>query len=120
MTPAECIYESVKDSLGLPLNAFVDATQDWEFFPVTERDQIIGGVMQKDNEVHVGFVRQGACIRGHIRRILGGVLAAHGYAVTAVRKSNKRGLRFCERLGFEKTHEENGVVFMKCLRCKYV
>jgi hypothetical protein len=120
MTPAECIYESVKDSLALPLDVFVRATGDWEFVPVTENGQMIGAVMRKENELHVGFTRQGACIRGQIRRILGDVLAAHGSAVTMVRKSNARGLRFCERLGFEKTHEENGVVFMKCLRCKYV
>jgi hypothetical protein len=120
MTPAECIYESVKDRLTLPLDAFVRATGDWEFVPVMENGQMIGAVMRKGNELHVGFTRQGACIRGQIRRILGDVLAAYGSAVTMVRRSNGRGLRFCERLGFEKTHEENGVVFMKCLRCKYV
>ena len=120
MTPVECIYESIKDSVSLPFGAFVLATGDWKFIPVMESGQMIGAVMKKDNELHVGFVRQGACIRDHIRRILGDVLSTYGSAVTMVRKSNERGLRFCERLGFERTHEENGVVFMKCLRCKYV
>lgn len=120
MTPVECIYESVKDSVPLALDAFVRATDGWEFLPVTEDGQMIGAVMRKENEVHVGFVRQGRCIRGHIRRILGDVLAAYGFAVTMVRKSNERGLRFCERLGFKKTKEENGIVFMTCTRCKYV
>lgn len=120
MTPVECIYESVKDSVGLPLNAFVRATREWEFIPVTECGQMIGAVMRKGNELHVGLVRRGACIRGHIKRILGEVLDAYGFAVTMVRKSNMQGLRFCKRLGFEETREENGVVFMTCLRCKYV
>lgn len=120
MTPQECIYESVKDGLALSLDAFMHTTDDWEFLPVTEDGQMIGAVMRRENEVHVGFVRQGRFIRGHIRRILGDVLAAYGFAVTMVRKSNKRGLRFCERLGFQKIKEENDIVFMTCTRCKYV
>ena len=120
MTPAECIYESIKDTAGVSLDAFVRATRGWEFIPVTEQGQMIGAVMRKDNELHVGFVRQGACIRGHIKRILGDVLTAYGFVVTLVRASNERGLRFCERLGFKKTKEENGIVFMTCTRCKYV
>ena len=120
MTPAECIYESIKDTAGVSLDAFVLATSDWKFTPVTERGQMIGAVMRKGNELHVGFVRQGTCIRGHIKRILGEVLSAYGFAVTMVRSSNERGLQFCERLGFKKTKEENGIVFMTCTRCKYV
>lgn len=120
MTPVECIYESIKDSISLPFDAFVLATGDWEFIPVMEGSKMIGAVMRKDNELHVGFVCQGTFIRDQIRRILGDILTTYGSAVTMVRKSNTKGLRFCDRLGFEKTHEENGIVFMTCLRCKYV
>ena len=120
MTPAECIYESAKDNMFLSLKAFINATHEWTFTPIIERGQMIGAVMQKENELHVGFIRQGACIRGYIKKILGDVLHKYGSAVTKVRSSNKRGLQFCSRLGFEVTHEENGIVFMTCLRCKYV
>lgn len=120
MTPVECIYQSVRDDVSMPLDAFVQATQGWEFVPVEEGGELIGAVMRRENELHVGFVRQGACSRGHIKRILGDVLKAYGFAVTMVRASNRNGLRFCERLGFKKTREENGIVFMTCLRCKYV
>ena len=37
MTPAECIYESIKDTAGVPLDTFVRATQGWEFIPVLEQ-----------------------------------------------------------------------------------
>ena len=115
------IYESVKSRLGLELDDFAKAIKDWEIIPLKHEDKIIGGVMVKGNELHVGYSSKPvASIRGHIKATLVDLINKYGSAVTMVLKENEAGLNFCKRLGFVVISEEQGKIVMKCDRCKYV
>ena len=107
MTPQDramlMVYTSVKDRLNVGLVEFLKALEDWDVVPLTESGRVIGGVLQKGNEVHIGYgVKPKASIRGHLRATLKEVLNKHGCALTLVQAENLAGLRFCERLGFVK------------------
>jgi RimJ/RimL family protein N-acetyltransferase len=93
----------------------------WSVVPLHEDGQIIGGVLIKENELHVGYgEKPRASIRPYIKEILGGVIGKYGFAMTTVQADNPAGLRFCERLGFVKLGEENGTIRLRCDRSNYL
>jgi len=124
MTPEDraliMVYQSVKHRLTIGLVQYLEAVKDWRVIPLTEAGQVIGGVLQKENEIHVGYgVKPKASIRGYIREILNDVITKHGFAVTQVQAENHTGLRFCERLGFVKLGAQNGKILLRCDRSNY-
>jgi len=125
MTPEDraliMIYESVKHRLGIGVAEYIEAVKDWDVVPLTERGEVIGGVLSKGNELHVGYGKKPrATIRPFVKQILGGALDKYGYVVTSVMAENKAGLRFCERLGFVKYGEEGGTIRLRCDRSNYL
>jgi len=124
MTPQDraliMVYESVKHRLTISMVEYLEALKDWEVIPLTEDGQVIGGVLLKGNEIHVGYgVKPKRSIRAYIRSILGGVVDKYGWAVTQVQEENHAGLRFCERLGFIKFGAQNGTILLRCDRSNY-
>jgi hypothetical protein len=98
MTPQDraliMVYESVKHRLTVGLTEYLEAVKDWTVIPLTESGRVIGGVLVKDNEIHVGYgVKPIGCIRAYIRAILGGVIDKYGFAITTVQAENLIGLR---------------------------
>jgi len=93
---------------------------DFDIIPLTQEGRVIGGVLAKGNEIHVGYgIKPKSTIRSHIRATLENMIDKYGYVVTAVMADNKSGLRFCERLGFVKLGEENGTIKLRCDRSNY-
>lgn len=124
MTPEDraliMVYQSVKHRIAIGLVDYLEAVKDWHVIPLTSQGEVIGGVLQKGNEIHVGYgVKPKASIRGHIRNALNEIIAQHGYAVTQVQAENRAGLRFCERLGFVKLGAQNGKILLRCDRSNY-
>jgi hypothetical protein len=114
------IYESVKQRLPINFNQFKDALKDWEFVPLTQNGQIIGAVMLKENEIHIGYgIKPRASIKKHIKQTLNNLLDKYGEVVTSVQKDNDRGLAFCKRLNFIQIGQENDKILLKCERSKY-
>ena len=125
MTPQDrallMVYTSVKHRLTIGLVEYLEAVKDWEVIPLTESGRVIGGVLVKDNEIHVGYgVKPIGSIRAYIRSVLGGVIDKHGFAITTVQAENLIGLRFCERLGFVKLSANDGKILLRCDRSNYL
>jgi len=115
------IYDSVQDRLACDFAPFAALLKDWQIVPLTQNNIVIGGVMLRNNEIHVGYKRRpSASIMRHIKSTLGDILTRFDAAVTCVMETNTRGLEFCRRLGFVPTLVENGCIYMKCMRCPYV
>jgi len=115
------VYKSVRGRAPFALEEFVQMLRLWEVIPLHENGQVIGGVLVKDNEVHIGYgEKPKASIRQHLRKTLGVVLDKHGFAITTVQAENEAGLRFCERLGFVKLGEEGGTIRLRCDRSNYL
>jgi len=124
MTPQDraliMVYESVKHRMTMGLVEYLEALKDWDVIPLTSSGQVIGGVLLKGNEIHVGYgVKPKASIRAHIRATLRRVVDKYGCAVTQVKAENHAGLRFCERLGFVKLSAHNGTILLRCDRSNY-
>jgi len=117
----ELIYNSIKHRTTLDLPTFAASLYGWDIVPLSHNGEVIGGVLVKGNEIHVGYgIAPKASIRGHIKLTLANLIARHGSAVTKVASSNIKGLRFCERLGFVKLAEQDGIVLLECNGSKYV
>jgi hypothetical protein len=115
------VYESVKHRLTIGLVEYIEAVKDWHVVPLTEAGRIIGGVLLKGNEIHVGYgEKPKGSIRSHIRATLKEVVDKHGCALTQVQAENLAGLRFCERLGFVKLSSYDGKILLRCDRSNYV
>ena len=115
------IYSSVKDRLNMPFYSFETALKDWEVTPLKEQGWIIGGVLSKENEVHIGYgLKPSSSIRGHLKATLKKVLDQYGSAITSVMQENIKGINFCKRLGFIEFKQEKGKIYLKCDRCNYV
>jgi hypothetical protein len=115
------IYESIKDRVSFDFHEFQRRVAAWEIVPLKQAEQVIGGVLIRGNELHVGFSRRplGSPLK-FIRQTLAVLLHKFGSAITMVDETNANGLRFCQRLGFDVTEHKNGRIYLKCLRCKYV
>ena len=115
------VYKSVRGRAPFALEEFVQMLRLWSVVPLHENGQVIGGVLIKENELHVGYgEKPRASIRPYIKEILGGVIGKYGFAMTTVQADNPAGLRFCERLGFVKLGEENGTIRLRCDRSNYL
>lgn len=124
MTPEDraliMIYESVKHRLSMGFEQYAEAVKDYDIVPMTESGKVIGGVMLKGNEIHVGLgERIKASARRYIRECLNRTLDNYGFALTSVQAQNSVGLRFCQRLGFTKVGEANGTILLRCDRSNY-
>ena len=126
MTPQDraliMVYESVKTRLpaGMGLVEYLEAIKSFSVIPLTENGTVIGGVLVKGPELHVGYgVKPRSSIRRYIKSILATTIAEYGYAKTTVMSDNKAGLRFCERLGFVQLGEENNIVSLRCDQVNY-
>jgi hypothetical protein len=117
----DVIYKSIEAKVSFDKGVFAKFYTEWDVLPLEENGELIGGVLAKGNELHVGYARQPrATIRPYIRAILGKTLEEHGVVLTSVEPGNTVGLRFCERLGFVKYDEINGVSLLKCSRSNYL
>lgn len=122
MTPQQLLYEVVKGRLPdyVTPQIYSQFLEGWDVIPIYEGNELIGAATRQGTELHVGFIRQGSCIRRAIRETIGKILKEHGEVTTVVPLTNHKGLTFCRRLGFEVEDERDGVVYMKLVRCRYV
>lgn len=114
------VYESVKHRVNFKFDVYESAVKDWDVLPLIENSIVIGGVLVKDNEIHVGYgVKPKSTIRPYIKSILKPMIEKYGFVVTSVIDSNEIGLRFCKRLGFIEIAKENGAIKLRCDRSNY-
>lgn len=81
----------------------------WDVLAVCDGEEVVGSVMTRGPEVHFCADRV-LYLRGLMRRVLCGLIEKYGFASTKVRASHALGLRYVRRLGFNKTHEADGLV----------
>lgn len=90
------------------------ALSDWNVAPLVSGG-IVGAVITRGNEIHVGVCRSARgkwlsrrCIRDH----LGTLLARYGLVRTFVARDNPEGHAFVKRLGFDEVGSD-------CIRTEY-
>jgi hypothetical protein len=114
------IYDSIKNRVNFEFDVYENAVKDWDVLPLVENNKVIGGVLIKGNEIHVGYgIKPKSTILPYIKSILNETINQYGYVVTSVVSKNEAGLKFCKRLGFFKTSEENGTIKLRCDRSNY-
>lgn len=114
------IWESIQDRAGCTFEQYTAAARDWVVLPILSGDAIVGGVLIRHNEIHVGVSRTpGACSRKQIRAVMNKAISTFGSIVTTVYPSNPAGVEFCKRLGFEVTWEDEETIQMRATRCNY-
>ena len=117
----DMLYESVKDRVTVSKEHFKDGLQDWEIIPLNKENDVIGAVLLKGNEIHVGYGKPpGAAMKAHIKQTLKMILDKYGYAITYVQNDNIRGLNFCKRLGFIELSKDSVKILLRCDGSKYV
>ena len=115
------LYKSVADRLTIDCDTYINALNDWEVWPLIQNNEILGAVIVKENELHIGYgTKPKGSIRRHIREPLAYVLNKYGHAITYVQKDNKLGLNFCKRLGFVELSTDSVKILLRCERSDYV
>lgn len=119
-TALQMLFISVKDRLNFGFDVFVNCFKDWDVIPLAQNDKVIGAVILKDSEIHIGYgEKPKGSILKHLKQTLFDVIEKNGFAVTIVSENNPNGLKFCKRLGFVETEKKDGNIYMKCERCHY-
>jgi len=95
-----------------------DAPNGWDVLAIVDGDNVIGGVLVKGPEAHIGVTRT-TNIRHVLRKVIGDQIKAHGYATTSVRKTNTRGQRFVERIGYTKSREDEALIHYVLKELRY-
>ena len=108
------LHECIEVRSGLTYEEFEKCVSGYEIIPISDNGEVIGAVMIKGAEIHVGMKRtpKGA-LRGVLRKVLDGVINKHGYVETMVMRDNIQGIRFCGRLGFMESGRDKLMVFYR-------
>ena len=115
------IYQSVRDRVAMTFADFTKAVDEWDIEPFEYSGEIIGGVMARGNELHLGLVeRPRGSIRSGLKRAMAARLARYGSLTTQVMQQNERGLQFCKRLGFKEVGRQGDKILLMCDRSKHV
>jgi len=115
------IYQSVRGRAAMSLAEFTKAMAEWEVEPFEHNGAIIGGVLARGNEIHLGLAeRPKGTIRAGLRRAMSERLARYGAVVTQVMEDNERGLQFCKRIGFKEVGRQGDKILLMCDGSKYV
>lgn len=113
-------YASIAHRVVFSAEEFIDALRDWQVTPVHDGGELIGSILSKSNEVHMGVCRRPrASVWRVMRTVLHGTIDKYGFAITTVQPQNSDGLRFCERLGFVQIGETGGNILLRCDRSNY-
>lgn len=84
---------------GLTPEEAADRLHDFRFFDCNG-----AVVMVRGPEIHVAApkeLRGRWLTRANIRKVLGGIVSEHGFALSAVEHDNENGRVFVQRMGFE-------------------
>jgi len=91
-TALKMMFISVKDRLNFGFDVFVNCFKDWDVIPLAQNDKVIGAVILKDSEIHVGYgEKPKGSILKHIKQTLLDVIQKNGFAVTMVSENNPNG-----------------------------
>ena len=121
MYELDVLYDSLKNRITIERDTFKQIFSTWNVTGLYEQDVLIGCVVQKNHEVHIGYKQKPTVsIRKHLKNTLKKVLNDYGFATTSVMKNNMNGLNFCKRLGFYEISQDESKINLKCDRCKYV
>lgn len=113
-------YQSIAHRASFGVEQFMQAVQDWDVTPVYDSGEMVGSILAKENELHIGLYRKPrASIGRYIRTAMRKTIDKYGFAITTVQPQNSDGLRFCERLGFVKVGEKGGGILLRCDRSNY-
>lgn len=86
--------------------------EGWQVHTITRDGRQAGFALVKDNEVHAWreptFTGRWGT-RQDIERVIQPLLDQYGHVTTKVTAKNPVGNRFVTRLGFVKTHEQDGI-----------
>ena len=107
-------YESAKDRMDLESDEFIDLFKDWDVHPVVVRNEVMGAVLIKGNQLHACIKPQGFkrwLTRSVLENTLYKVIKKHGKAITSVKTGNQEGDRFVRGLGFMPFSEDCGVTW---------
>ncbi len=123
MNAEQALFQSIRARLpdDYPFRRFLDSLIGWDVLPVMIDGALIGAVMIRGNEIHIGCEKpMRASPRALIKSFLLPIIKKHGSAVTSVMHDNRRGLIFCKRLGFEVIDSIDGAYRLRCERANYV
>lgn len=114
------VWHSIGDRVSVSLEHYHAATRDWVVVPIRSGEEIVGGVLIRHHEMHLGVTRTpDRSSRAIVRQVLEKALLAYGSVVTIGYRSNPQGLEFCKRLGFEVMWEDEETIQLRCTRCPY-
>lgn len=105
--------QHIAEKLGIPQTVAEFMLSDWEFidFPTFE-------VMVKGNEVHL--LAKGTFLpRRGFADVFGPLLNRYGRVATTCLASDTASRTFIERIGFTRTHLENGVMYYQISHIPY-
>ncbi len=94
----------------------------WDFVEIHRSGKLAAFVMVKGSEIHVHRLPEHAgtwLTRQDVERICLPLIEKFGAVTTTVMSKNNRGHYFVGRLGFTKTHEENGLVHYRTERLNH-
>jgi hypothetical protein len=114
------VYQSISDRYKISFEDFELLMQGWEVIPLEQNGELLGAVITKGPELHVGYgIKPQGSIMKHIKATLVKLIDKYGFAVTTVESEYAKGLRFCKRLGFVEIAEKNGKIYLKCNKIRY-
>lgn len=94
---------------AMPLDQYADALAWWEIEPIIVAGELAGALMAFRNKLHI-VVRpefHGRWLKRWMLAFLQDRIDEYGPLETTVFKSNDQAIRFVERLGFQRTDEND-------------
>ena len=115
MTPMRAMYESTPEEHrgGITWEQFVLLFNDYEFDPIMDGDEVVGAVMSKGSEVHVGTLRTPHGARGVMRRVIKRVIHKHGEIKAVVPIRCAEYAERLKRFGFTESGRDDKIIHLE-------
>lgn len=115
---AEClrlVAEAYRDSVSVTQEEYEAAFRDWHVRGYGT-DRLCMVVLTRGPEIHTAFGPAPFWCRLYVREAVQFLIDKYGYAMTSVRRSNARGHRFVERIGFKQYDADERHIYYRIER----
>lgn len=90
--------------------------QGWDIYPVKYRNEVIGGIIEKDGDIHTSIApefQKRWNPRPYIKKILYPAILKYGVVRSFAPKNDERCFSWLTRLGFNVTHEDEENIYLE-------
>jgi hypothetical protein len=109
--------------VNISYNLFLDTFKEWEQYPIYVQDNLAGGWLVKDHEIHTGILpefQRRVNWKKYCKLYINPLLESRGYLTTTIPKYNRNIIPLLVRGGMYYVKEDEHFFYLRMEKLNYV